>query len=50
MIPHELPLQKVEMPIMTYQGAEYLVVVDYHSKYRENMPFNSYAFGKFAQE
>ena len=38
LIPHEIPeipFQKVAMDIMTYQGHDYLVLVDYYSKYPE---------------
>ena len=38
MQPHDipdLPFQKIAMDIMTFQGSDYLVVVDYHSKYPE---------------
>ena len=38
MLPHDipdLPFQKIAMDIMTFQGSDYLVIVDYHSKYPE---------------
>ena len=38
MIPHDIPstpFTKVAMDIFEFQGAEYLIVVDYHSKYPE---------------
>ena len=38
MIPHEIPdgrLQKIALYFMTYRGRDYLVVVDYCSKYPE---------------
>ena len=38
MQPHDipdLPFQKIAMDIMTFQGSDYLVIVDYHSKYTE---------------
>jgi len=41
MIPHSIPnnrFEKVAMDIMTWGGQDYLVVVDYYSKYPELLP------------
>ena len=38
MIAHDLldgPFMKVAMDIMTYRGQDYLIIVDYYSKYPE---------------
>ena len=44
LIPHEIPqvpFQKVAVDILTFQGADYLVLVDYYSKYPELSRLNT---------